>query len=139
MAERHGLPGAVYSDRHGIFTIETNRPATLVEQLTGKRSLTQVGRALDEAQVAWIGAHSAPAKGRVERLWGDTPGPARHRAAPGRDHVDRNGQRLPAGLSRAPQRAVRRAGRRSGARLESVARRPELAIKPRQAAFLSAG
>ena len=69
-AERHGLPGAVYSDRHGIFIVERNRAPTLAEQLTGKRSLTQVGRALDEAGIAWIGAHSAPAKGRVERLWG---------------------------------------------------------------------
>ena len=69
-AERHGLPGAVYSDRHGIFIVEKNRPPTLAEQLTGKRSLTQVGRALDEAGIAWIGAHSAEAKGRVERLWG---------------------------------------------------------------------
>ena len=69
-AERHGLPGAVYSDRHGIFSVERNRAPTLTEQLSGKRSLTQVGRALDEARVAWIGAHSAPAKGRVERLWG---------------------------------------------------------------------
>jgi transposase len=69
-AERHGLPGAVYSDRHGIFIVEKNRAPTLAEQLTGKRSLTQVGRALDEAGVAWIGAHSAEAKGRVERLWG---------------------------------------------------------------------
>jgi len=69
-AERHGLPGAVYSDRHGIFIVEKNRAPTLAEQLTGRRSLTQVGRALDEARVAWIGAHSAPAKGRVERLWG---------------------------------------------------------------------
>lgn len=62
-AERHGLPGAVYSDRHGIFIVGQNRAPTLAEQLTGKR-------ALDEARVAWIGAHSAPAKGRVERLWG---------------------------------------------------------------------
>ena len=69
-AEHHGLPGAVYSDRHGIFTVEKNRAPTLAEQLTGKRSLTQVGRALDEAGIAWIGAHSAEAKGRVERLWG---------------------------------------------------------------------
>ena len=60
-AERHGLPGAVYSDRHGIFSVERNRAPTLTEQLSGKRSLTQVGRALDEARVAWIGAHSAPA------------------------------------------------------------------------------
>lgn len=69
-AGRHGLPGAVYSDRHGIFIVEQNRAPTLAEQLTGKRSLTQVGRALDEAGIAWIGARSAPAKGRVERLWG---------------------------------------------------------------------
>lgn len=69
-AERHGLPGAVYSDRHGIFSVGKNRAPTLAEQLAGKRSLTQVGRALDEARVAWIGAHSAEAKGRVERMWG---------------------------------------------------------------------
>ncbi|MGZ9231208.1 MAG: ISNCY family transposase [Candidatus Limnocylindrales bacterium] len=69
-AEHHGLPGAVYSDRHGIFIVEKNRAPTLAEQLTGKRSFTQVGRALDEAAIGWIGAHSAEAKGRVERLWG---------------------------------------------------------------------
>ena len=69
-ADRYGLPGAVYSDRHGIFIVEKNRTPTLAEQLSGKQSFTQVGRALDEARVAWIGAHSAPAKGRVERLWG---------------------------------------------------------------------
>ena len=69
-AQRHGLPGAVYSDRHGIFIVEKNRPPTLAEQLTGKRSLTQVGRALEEAGIGWIGARSPEAKGRVERLWG---------------------------------------------------------------------
>jgi hypothetical protein len=69
-ADRHGLPGAVYSDRHGIFIVEKNRAPTLTEQLTGKRSLTQVGCALDAAAIGWIGAHSAEAKGRVERLWG---------------------------------------------------------------------
>ena len=68
-ADRFGLPGAIYSDRHGIFVVERNRPPTLAEQLTGKRSFTQVGRALDEAGIGWIGAHSAEAKGRVERLW----------------------------------------------------------------------
>lgn len=69
-AERHGLPGAVYSDRHGIFRAERNRAPTLAEQLAGKRSLTQVGRALDEASIGWIGARSPEAKGRIERLWG---------------------------------------------------------------------
>jgi hypothetical protein len=69
-ADRHGLPGALYSDRHGIFLRDPNRPSTLAEQLAGKRSLTQVGRALDEVGIGWIGARSAQAKGRVERLWG---------------------------------------------------------------------
>jgi transposase len=69
-ADRHGLPGTVYSDRHGIFRAERNRAPTLAEQLAGKRSLTQVGRALDDASIGWIGARSPEAKGRVERLWG---------------------------------------------------------------------
>ena len=61
---------ALYSDRHGIFSVEQNRPPTLAEQLAGKPSLTQVGRALDELGIDWIGARSPQAKGRVERLWG---------------------------------------------------------------------
>jgi transposase len=69
-ADRFGLPGALYSDLHGIFVKDPNRPPTLAEQLTGRRSLTQVGRALDDAGIAWIGAHSPQAKGRVERVWG---------------------------------------------------------------------
>jgi transposase len=69
-ADGFGLPGALYSDLHGIFVKDPNRPPTVAEQLTGKRSLTQVGRALDEAGIGWIGAHSPQAKGRVERVWG---------------------------------------------------------------------
>lgn len=69
-ATGYGLPGAIYSDRHGIFIAEKNRAPTLAEQLSGTHTLTQVGRALDQAGIAWIGAHSAPAKGRVERTWG---------------------------------------------------------------------
>jgi len=69
-AERHGLPGAIYSDRHGIFIADKNRPPTLAEQLAGKRSFTQVGRALDELDIGWIGARSPQAKGRIERAWG---------------------------------------------------------------------
>lgn len=69
-ADRYGLPVALYSDQHGIFIKDPKRPSTLAEQLTGQRSLTQVGRALDAARIGWIGAHSAPAKGRIERGWG---------------------------------------------------------------------
>ena len=60
-ADRFGLQGALYSDLHGIFVKDPNRPPTLAEELTGKRSLTQVGRALDDAGIGWIGAHSPPA------------------------------------------------------------------------------
>jgi len=66
----YGRPLAIYSDRHGIFVKDPNRPSTLAEQLAGKRPLTQVGRALDAAGIGWIGASSPQAKGRVERLWG---------------------------------------------------------------------
>ena len=66
----HGLPLALYTDRAGIFIKETNRPPTLAEQLAGRRSLTQVGRALAQAGIGWIGAGGPQAKGRVERLWG---------------------------------------------------------------------
>lgn len=65
-----GLPEALYTDRHGIFIKNPSRPPTLAEQLAGKRSLTQVGRALDEAGIRWIGARSPQAKGRIERTWG---------------------------------------------------------------------
>lgn len=69
-AAAHGLPVALYSDQHGIFVKDPARPPTLAEQLAGKRSTTQVRRALDEAGVGWIGATSAQAKGRIERGWG---------------------------------------------------------------------
>ena len=67
---RHGLPLALYSDLSGIFIKDPDRPPTLAEQLTGRRCLTQVGRALDELGIRWIGARSPEAKGRIERLWG---------------------------------------------------------------------
>jgi hypothetical protein len=69
-ARHHGLPEATYSDRHGIFLKGSGHVPTLTEQLAGERSTTQVGRALAEAGILWIGAHSPQAKGRVERAWG---------------------------------------------------------------------
>ncbi len=67
---RHGLPLALCSDLSGVFIKDPNRPPTLAEQLTGRASLTQVGRALDALDVRWIGARSPEAKGRAERMWG---------------------------------------------------------------------
>jgi transposase len=69
-ARRHGLPLALYSDRHGIFVKDPARPLTVAEQLVGQRSPTQVRRALDATGIGWIGATSPQAKGRVERGWG---------------------------------------------------------------------
>ena len=69
-SDAFGLPWTLYSDRHGIFHRDPRRPPTLTEQLTGKRGLTQVGRALEVAGIGWWPASSPEAKGRVERLWG---------------------------------------------------------------------
>lgn len=66
---RHGVPTAVYRDRHTIFEA-SDRGLTLEEQLADTRLPTQVGRALDELGITSIAAHSPQAKGRVERLWG---------------------------------------------------------------------
>jgi transposase len=63
-----GVPGAIYSDRHSIFW-PTNGEL-LQEQLAGRRSPTQFGRAMHELGIQLIAAHSPQAKGRVERLWG---------------------------------------------------------------------
>jgi hypothetical protein len=69
-AHGHGLPLALYSDRHGIFWRSAGAIPTLAEQFAGRRSTTQVGRALEAATIAWVAARSPQAKGRVERLWG---------------------------------------------------------------------
>ena len=63
-----GVPHAIYSDRHSVFW-PTNGE-TLKEQLSGRRSPTQFGRAMAELGIQLIPAHSPQAKGRIERLWG---------------------------------------------------------------------
>lgn len=66
--ERHGLPRAVYADRHSIH--HTTRDATVEECLAEEPPATQFGRALGELDVELILAHSPQAKGRVERANG---------------------------------------------------------------------
>jgi len=61
----HGLPMALYSDRHTIF--HSPREPTIIEQLNNSRSLTQFGRAMQELGVSIIKAYSPQAKGRIER------------------------------------------------------------------------
>jgi transposase len=62
----HGLPGAVYRDRHGAFAPTGSDPA----EPGPSASLSQVGRALVELGIGSIVAGSPQAKGRIERLWG---------------------------------------------------------------------
>jgi hypothetical protein len=67
---RHGVPGAIYHDRAGIFEPPLTTPLTLEEQLFDTRVPTQLGRAFAELGIGSVAAHSPQAKGRVERLWG---------------------------------------------------------------------
>lgn len=62
----HGLPGAVYRDRHGIFETPDER----VGDGRDPGLPSQFGRALVELGIRSIAAHSPQAKGRIERLWG---------------------------------------------------------------------
>ena len=68
--EHHGVPLALYSDRHGIFQRSPKEPESLAEQLRGRRDPTQFGRALEELDIRLIMAHTPQAKGRIERVWG---------------------------------------------------------------------
>jgi hypothetical protein len=60
-----GIPRALYVDRAGIYRAE--REPTGEELVSGKRPVTQFGRAMVELGVELILAHSPQAKGRVER------------------------------------------------------------------------
>ena len=68
LSRTHGLPLAVYADRHTIF--QSPKKASISEQLAGKPPRSQFGRLLDELAIQLIPAHSPQAKGRIERLFG---------------------------------------------------------------------
>jgi DNA-binding IscR family transcriptional regulator len=68
--ERHGRPVSYYTDKAGLFVTapKTARYATEVAHHDcDPLPPTQIGRALRELDIVWIGAHSPQAKGRVER------------------------------------------------------------------------
>ena len=70
MAQNHGLPLSLYSDRHTIFFSPKRDRLSIQEQLEGKQvPLTQVGQALAALGITHIAARSPQAKGRIERLW----------------------------------------------------------------------
>ncbi len=70
LVENHGIPEALYRDRHGIFERSRKEPETLEEQLMGKRKPTQFGRVMEELGIISITSLSPQARGRIERLWG---------------------------------------------------------------------
>lgn len=68
ICQSHGLPLAVYADRHTIF--RSPAKPTIEQQLSGELPRSQFGRLLHELAIESIPAHSPQAKGRVERLFG---------------------------------------------------------------------
>ncbi len=66
--EKYGRPQSVYTEKASIFQ-PTLAPGWKGEE-PDEKTETQIGRALRELGVEWIGAHSPQAKGRVERCFG---------------------------------------------------------------------
>src|ERR1039458_8999562 len=65
MIATHGIPLSLYRDRHSIFQ-RNDAHWTVAEELAGKQSPTQLGRALEELGIQQIPAYSPQAKGRIE-------------------------------------------------------------------------
>jgi hypothetical protein len=63
--KRYGIPLSVYLDRHSTYK-GWGKP-TIEQQLKNEINLSQFERACKELSIQVIHAHSAPAKGRVER------------------------------------------------------------------------
>ena len=68
LSQTHGLPLALYADRHTIF--QSPKVATVEEQLQGLEPRSHLGRLLESLDIRLIGARSPQAKGRIERLFG---------------------------------------------------------------------
>ena len=70
--EKFGRPLAFYTDKASLFQTaeKRKRDEPGVEKDPVEMPPTQIGRALRELGITWIAAHSAQAKGRVERNFG---------------------------------------------------------------------
>lgn len=64
---KYGLPISVYFDRHSTY--KSTKKDTIEDELLNRQALSQFARALEELGVHFIHAQSAPAKGRIERLF----------------------------------------------------------------------
>ena len=62
----HGLPAALYSDRHSIF-VKLDKNGRRVK--SAKVQPTQFGRVCECLGIELICAYSPEAKGRIERAW----------------------------------------------------------------------
>jgi len=67
--KQRGIPLSLYSDRHMIFSPPKGAKLSVEDQLAGKHSQSQFGRAAQELGIGQIKAHSAQAKGRVEKTF----------------------------------------------------------------------
>jgi len=63
-----GKPVALYSDKHGVFRVNTKR--NHMASVDDTNGLTQFGRAMQELAITLIFANSPEAKGRVEKANG---------------------------------------------------------------------
>ena len=68
IVEVHGIPHAIYMDRHGSLK-RNDDYWTVEEELRGEQDPTHVGKALRLLDINPIYALSAQGKGRVERMW----------------------------------------------------------------------
>ena len=66
--KKFGKPVALYSDKHGVFRVNTRRAETA--SVDDNNGLTQFGRAMKELGIIPIFANSPQAKGRVEKVNG---------------------------------------------------------------------
>ena len=57
IVKTHGIPIAVYRDRHSIFEPPKGVPASVEEQLEGQKRPTQFGRLMEELGVTSIASH----------------------------------------------------------------------------------
>lgn len=65
--KKYGIPHSVYLDNHSTY--KSQAKARIEDELEGRDPMSEFERALEELGVDVIHAQSAPAKGRVERLF----------------------------------------------------------------------
>lgn len=65
--KKYGIPSSVYLDNHSTY--KSQAKARIEDELRGRDPMSEFERALEELGVRVIHAQSAPAKGRVERLF----------------------------------------------------------------------